>query len=117
MTLIDEYVAASAQAFLQGLYPPTNQNSSGGTLEAVDILANGTISQAPLNGYQYPQLQSVCHSSFVAVADLSSLDRWILRLFGLMESIIAPTTKLPLPSTTPRARASTTKWPMPIFTI
>ena len=59
-TLVDEYVVASAQAFLQGLYPPTNQNSSDAMLEGVDILANGTISQAPLNGYQYPQLQSVC---------------------------------------------------------
>ncbi|KAI9888269.1 MAG: hypothetical protein M1814_000782 [Vezdaea aestivalis] len=58
MGLIDDYVSASAQAFLQGLYPPTNRTAL--VLNGANILSNGTVTQAPLGGYQYPQLQSVC---------------------------------------------------------
>lgn len=43
---IDAVLMTSAQAFLQGLYPPV------GSQEESDTLRNGTIIYAPLNGYQ-----------------------------------------------------------------
>ncbi|BCS19178.1 uncharacterized protein APUU_12006S [Aspergillus puulaauensis] len=54
----DIAVLASAQAFMQGVYPPLNEtfNSSfyGGDLE----LADGSVVQAPLGGYQYPSIET-----------------------------------------------------------
>ncbi|KAL9115588.1 MAG: hypothetical protein Q9187_007259 [Circinaria calcarea] len=44
---LDPFNGGSAQAFMQGLYPPTN-----GTFR----LSNGTEVQYPSDGYQYPQL-------------------------------------------------------------
>ncbi|KAJ5086526.1 hypothetical protein NUU61_007833 [Penicillium alfredii] len=51
----DQYVAASAQAFLQGLYPPLGQSNityADWTTE----LANGSLARSPLDGYQYPRI-------------------------------------------------------------
>src|SRR2546423_10232534 len=53
MSRDDQYVAASAQAFMQGLYPPLGQIIEGHELTEEAILANGTFIQAPLGGYQY----------------------------------------------------------------
>jgi len=60
LTTDNQYAIASAQAFMQGLYPPladaSNQNY---THEAgVSNLANGTNVVAPLNGYQYPKINT-----------------------------------------------------------
>ncbi|KAL1880000.1 hypothetical protein VTK73DRAFT_6390 [Phialemonium thermophilum] len=55
----DGYSTASALAFLQGLYPPLSQafsDSSGGMAAA--RLANGSIVDYPLDGYQYPDIQA-----------------------------------------------------------
>lgn len=63
----DEWVAGGAMAFMQGLYPAANQtfNSDAG---GVDIARNwaedSNITNYPLDGYQYPQIQT-----------LSALDR------------------------------------------
>jgi hypothetical protein len=59
MSRNDEYVAASAQAFMQGLYPPLSQIVDGPTLTEEAILANGTIIQAPLGDYQYAAINIV----------------------------------------------------------
>lgn len=51
----DSYIAASALAFMQGLYPPQTDEfayDNGGRSAAV--LANGARVNFPLNGYQYP---------------------------------------------------------------
>ncbi|KAJ5098372.1 Histidine phosphatase superfamily clade-2 [Penicillium argentinense] len=48
----DQYVMASAQAFMQGLYPPLNQSG----FQDVDSTANGTFYSYPLGGYQYPRI-------------------------------------------------------------
>lgn len=45
----DEATANSAQAFLQGLYPPSNALQS----TSLTTMADGTQLQYPLNGYQY----------------------------------------------------------------
>ncbi|KAI9779290.1 MAG: hypothetical protein M1835_004745 [Candelina submexicana] len=52
-SLVDEYVVNSAQAFLQGLYPPANVTDVNA---AQSILANGSVTVNPLGGYQYAQL-------------------------------------------------------------
>ncbi|KAK0659969.1 hypothetical protein DIS24_g3722 [Lasiodiplodia hormozganensis] len=56
----DAYTAATAQAFLQGLYPPYTLNDTAApALAATAVLANGTYLEAPLNGYQYPRIRTV----------------------------------------------------------
>ncbi|KAI9809757.1 MAG: hypothetical protein M1825_000190 [Sarcosagium campestre] len=57
LTVEDEYVVASAQAFLQGLYPPLNESNSLGFPNDDPRLGNGSSVYGPLGGYQYPQLQ------------------------------------------------------------
>ncbi|KAF2483165.1 histidine phosphatase superfamily [Neohortaea acidophila] len=44
-----QYTAATAQAFLQGFYPPSNTSTT---------LSNGTQVEGPLGGYQYPLIQT-----------------------------------------------------------
>ena len=58
---LPEYTVASAQAFMQGLYPPKNISSST-TLDDMAILANGTVEEYPLQGYQYVQIQTASAS-------------------------------------------------------
>ncbi|KAL1646933.1 hypothetical protein SLS58_003069 [Diplodia intermedia] len=55
----DGYAPATAQAFLQGLYPPYTLNDTvTPALAATAVLANGTYMEAPLNGYQYPRIRT-----------------------------------------------------------
>ncbi|MCJ1480367.1 hypothetical protein MMC06_000522 [Schaereria dolodes] len=49
---VDEFIVASAQAFMQGLYPPSNNSLSN----TMSVLANGDIIDFPLGGYQYSQI-------------------------------------------------------------
>ena len=75
LSLLDEYVAASAQAFVQGLYPPLNSSfiSEDPIITSVSLLANGSNIAFPLGecrsikylsprlivyqgGYQYPNI-------------------------------------------------------------
>ena len=56
----DGYISTSAIAFMQGLYPPVNlavADSAGGLRAAA--LANGTLIEYPLNGYQYPDINTL----------------------------------------------------------
>jgi Histidine phosphatase superfamily (branch 2) len=54
----DQYVTASAQAFVQGLYPPLSTSSNYTYITGQSPLANGTNVIAPLDGYQYANIQS-----------------------------------------------------------
>ncbi|KAI9872607.1 MAG: hypothetical protein M1830_000450 [Pleopsidium flavum] len=56
MSTVDEFVVASAQAFIQGLYPPLRASSNNTVLNSISILANGSNIDFPLDGYQYPQI-------------------------------------------------------------
>ncbi|MCJ1321599.1 hypothetical protein MMC15_006944 [Xylographa vitiligo] len=58
LSLLDEYVAASAQAFIQGLYPPLINSFPSGDpiITDVSLLANGSNIAFPLGGYQYPNV-------------------------------------------------------------
>ncbi|KIW11909.1 hypothetical protein PV08_09182 [Exophiala spinifera] len=55
----EQYVSASALAFLQGLYPPLELSSNWTYIEGQSTVANGTNIVAPLNGYQYPQITTI----------------------------------------------------------
>lgn len=55
LTDSDEWNSATALAFMQGLFPPLGPSYQVG---GQDDLANGTIVEAPLNYYQYPNLGS-----------------------------------------------------------
>ena len=48
----DQFIVASAQAFIQGLYPPLTSPTN----DSQSVLANGSTVLAPLNGYQYPSI-------------------------------------------------------------
>ncbi|KAF7596326.1 hypothetical protein BBP40_002070 [Aspergillus hancockii] len=53
----DPSVIASAQAFMQGLYPPLGDSFNTTTyFDSSFQLANGSLATAPLGGYQYPQI-------------------------------------------------------------
>jgi hypothetical protein len=53
---VDQFVIASAQAFMQGLYPPLEDSSNHTFLDSESSLANGSNIEYPLSGYQYPQI-------------------------------------------------------------
>lgn len=55
----EQYVFASAQAFLQGLYPPLQTASNYTYIAGQSTLSNGSNLVAPLDGYQYPQIISL----------------------------------------------------------
>lgn len=61
LTRDEPYLVASAQAFMQGLYPPYSLNATrnGPLADATGLLANGSAIDFPLNGYQYPSIQAV----------------------------------------------------------
>ena len=61
LSVDSQYIVASAQAFMQGLYPPLADSSSLNHTELLGIseLANGTNVLAPLNGYQYQDVKTV----------------------------------------------------------
>ncbi|EFQ86174.1 hypothetical protein P3342_003260 [Pyrenophora teres f. teres] len=50
------YLVSSAQAFMQGLYPP--HGIANGTGDVTGILADGTSVDYPLNGYQYANIRA-----------------------------------------------------------
>ena len=57
-TTDEQYTIASAQAFMQGLYPPLTLDLGYVYIEQQSSLANGTNIIAPLNAYQYPHVLS-----------------------------------------------------------
>lgn len=51
-SMADQYVSASAQAFMQGLYPPLGDS----IITSSDLTSNATTDMAPLDGYQYAHI-------------------------------------------------------------
>ncbi|KAL2006208.1 hypothetical protein VTN00DRAFT_9862 [Thermoascus crustaceus] len=66
----DQFIAASAQAFMQGLYPPLEHSYNETYIDATNILANGSVIDFPLNGYQYPRIYTagLTDSNSISVA-------------------------------------------------
>lgn len=68
MTLDEEYLIASAQAFMQGLYPPfTLSQGQAAQLDPTSVLANSSYVEYPLGGYQYPQIETFGISDLHAI--------------------------------------------------
>ncbi|KAI1506427.1 histidine phosphatase superfamily [Biscogniauxia marginata] len=56
----DDVVTASTLAFMQGLYPPVSGTSASSNASSdASTLANGTTVEYPLDGYQYPNIQTL----------------------------------------------------------
>lgn len=51
----DEFISTSAMAFMQAVYPPR----SAWIIDSESILSNKSLEQFPLNGYQYPNIETV----------------------------------------------------------
>lgn len=58
-TLDKPYLHGSAQALVQGLYPPYSLNSTrnGPIADSTGVLANGTAMDFPMSGYQYAPIK------------------------------------------------------------
>ena len=59
VSLSDQIVITSAQAFMQGLYPPLGSSSNESFINGLSQLANGSNILAPLNGYQYADIDAI----------------------------------------------------------
>jgi hypothetical protein len=70
ISLNDQFIVASAQAFMQGLYPPLMASSNATFINGQSQLANGSNIVSPLDGYQYPQIDTA------SPLDLNSI--WIM---------------------------------------
>jgi hypothetical protein len=72
----DDYVAGSAQAFMQGVYPPLGS----AYVDEESILSNGTLVQYPLGGYQYPTIDTISPLDFnyVWYVQLNQSDREVV---------------------------------------
>ncbi|KAE9380286.1 phosphoglycerate mutase-like protein [Stipitochalara longipes BDJ] len=55
MATDDPWVSTGAMAFMQALYPPRNAL----VLDLESMLANSSLAEYPLNGYQYPNIESL----------------------------------------------------------
>lgn len=58
----DEWVSGGAMAFLQGLYPPSPNSFNsfaGGRQVAQDLLVSPELTDYPLGGYQYPNIETL----------------------------------------------------------
>lgn len=64
----DPTVIASAQAFMQGLYPPLDTSHGAPYVEASSQLADGSSVKSPLHGYQYPPIVTLSSSDPRSVA-------------------------------------------------
>ena len=56
----DDYIAGSAQAFMQGVYPPLGS----AYVDEESILSNKTLVQYPLGGYQYATIDTISPLDF-----------------------------------------------------
>lgn len=68
LTGTDQFMAASAQAFAQGLYPPITQAFSAGAggMDAA-VFPNGSIANYPLGGYQYANMRTASNLDFESI--------------------------------------------------
>jgi len=99
----EQPIVASAQAFLQGLYPPIDSPSM---LQPGALLANGSAVEMPiLNGYQYPRIEAISASDFnyvwYACYASSNPNHAMLTIPGSPATTNAPATPSPRPTTGP----------------
>lgn len=76
---VDNVLQASANVFTQGLYPPAGS-------AADQVLADGTVTQAPLGGYQYIPVNIVTSASSTSGAEDSE---WLQGSSGCANAVIS----------------------------
>jgi hypothetical protein len=59
LATVDQTVSASAQAFMQGLYPPSSEVYGNPSEVDESRIVNRTLMDFPLGGYQYPNILAV----------------------------------------------------------
>lgn len=59
LSTTEQAIVASAQAFMQGLYPPLAQSGNMTYVDSSSLLANGSLAMAPFQGYQYPRISTL----------------------------------------------------------
>ena len=74
LSLDSPYISASAQAFMQGLYPPFEGTYNSTYTPDQSTLANGTNVFAPLNGIQYPNIQTFSSNDLNVIWLAGSVD-------------------------------------------
>lgn len=75
----DEWVSGGAMAFLQGLYPPspnTFNNLAGGQQVAQDLLVSPELTDYPLGGYQYPNIETLSMTDSSSVVIQGNAQCW-----------------------------------------
>ncbi|POR34591.1 Heterokaryon incompatibility protein 6, OR allele, partial [Tolypocladium paradoxum] len=77
----DDWVAAGALAFIQGLYPAKTGafvDAAGGTDLGHDYVHGSNVTEYPLNGYQYPKIQTLttADSSSVGIQGDVACNAW-----------------------------------------
>jgi hypothetical protein len=55
----EQYISAGASAFMQGLYPSLEQLNNYTFIVGQSAMADGSNAVSPLDGYQYPRIQTV----------------------------------------------------------
>jgi hypothetical protein len=56
----DDFTATAAQAFMQAFYPPfALANASAASLDSLAVMANNSLVDYPLQGYQYPVIETL----------------------------------------------------------
>ncbi|KAF4977575.1 hypothetical protein FZEAL_5946 [Fusarium zealandicum] len=88
----DEWVSAGAISFMQGLYPPlsdTFANDTGGDDLARDFSVGDNKTDYPLNGYQYPSINtaSIFDPISVALQGTESCSAWLTETSTNMTNI------------------------------
>lgn len=58
---------SSAQAFMQGLYPPTDTSYGAPYFESYSHLSNGSYDTYPLHGYQYPMIRTLNPTDYESI--------------------------------------------------
>ncbi|KYK61751.1 hypothetical protein DCS_02894 [Drechmeria coniospora] len=71
----DDWVAASALAFMQGLYPPDVMAllaAGGGTDLGLNLVAGSNTTDYPLLGYQYPRVRTLSNETSASLGNVQS---------------------------------------------
>ncbi|KAF2461179.1 histidine phosphatase superfamily [Lineolata rhizophorae] len=83
LTTDDQPNVASAQAFLQGLYPPfeiagSDAAATATQLDPSSVLSNGSYVSSPLDGYRYPRIRaaSTLDPAYASVAGNRQCGAW-----------------------------------------
>jgi hypothetical protein len=82
LTMTDEYLTASALAFMQGLYPP--RSTATEVVDEESIMGNGSLEQFPLNGYATSLSIPFPYSNIIGCFDVFLNVSGVLRRYKIL---------------------------------